>query len=239
MSADMKKIKGWDTNTLKVIAVLTMVIDHVGAALIWQVVASAGENYHVWHMTYKCMRLIGRIAFPIYCFMIVEGAEHTRDIKKYILRLLFFAVVSEIPFDYAIFGHNTWEYQNVFFTLAIGLLCIWSIEKIEEKINIGIGQMLLKTCVIFLAVYLAEFLKTDYDSFGVFIIVVLYLFRKNRLRQCLIGAVGFCWEITAPLAFLPIYFYNGQRGKKINKYVFYLIYPLHLVLLALLRRLWF
>lgn len=235
----MNTKKGIDANTLKIIAVITMIIDHAGVALVWQLVSPEGRLDETWYLIYNIMRKIGRIAFPIYCFFIVEGLEHTRNVKKYLARLLIFAIASEVPFDYALFGNFTWYYQNVFFTLAIGLICIWAIKEIESRFSNVCLQGVLDFGIILAGAYIAEFLKTDYGDFGVIIIAMLYLFRKSRIRQCIMGAIGFAWEITAPLSFGLLYFYNGEKGKKVNKYLFYLVYPVHLLILWLLAEVCF
>lgn len=235
----MNTKKGIDANTLKIIAVITMIIDHTGAALVWKLAYTAGTINETWYLIYNIMRGIGRIAFPIYCFFIVEGLEHTRNVKKYLARLLIFALASEVPFDYALFGGFTWSYQNVFFTLAIGLLCIWAMKGLESRIFNVRMKWPINGVIIVAGVYIAELLKTDYGAFGVIIIILLYLFRKKRLWQCIVGAVGFVWELTAPLSFVLLYFYNGEKGKKVNKYFFYLVYPVHLLILWLLAEVCF
>lgn len=108
--------------TLKWIAVISMLIDHTAEVLINH---NAALTDPIWAQIYVLMRGIGRIAFPIYAFLLVEGFLHTRDVKKYLARMLTFAVVSEIPFDLAVF-HTPfyWGYQNVFFTLFLGLLAL-------------------------------------------------------------------------------------------------------------------
>lgn len=231
----MEKSKGLTANTLKIIAVLTMLIDHVGASLVWQLV----EQQDTIYIIYRGMRYIGRIAFPIYCFFIVEGLLHTRSVKKYMARLLVFALISELPFDYALMGEFTMKYQNVFFTLALGLGCIWGFQVLEEKMQEGFGQILLKLAVLVVTYGAAELMHTDYGGFGVAIIAVLYLLRKNKLMQCGAGAIGFSWELTAPLSFVLLYYYNGEKGKQVNKYLFYGFYPVHLAVLAAVRLLCF
>ncbi|MBQ4530507.1 MAG: conjugal transfer protein TraX [Lachnospiraceae bacterium] len=236
----MENNKGLNANALKTIAVITMLIDHIGASVIWEYVNTLqGDERDIWNTIYMIMRFIGRIAFPIYCFFIVEGLEHTRSVKKYITRLAVFAFISEIPFDYAIMGGMTFKYQNVFFTLTIGLLCIWCLKEIEARISEQGKQMMLKVFVIFIMAMAAELLKTDYSGFGVVMIALLYLLRKQKKRQCITGAIGFCWEVTAIFSFVLIYFYNGQKGRKINKYFFYAFYPVHLAILATIKMICF
>ena len=232
----MKSVKKINASTIKMIAVITMLIDHLGATLVWEYMLTLqGDARMQWYTVYRAMRMIGRLSFPIYCFFIVEGLEHTRSVQKYITRLLIFALISEIPFDYAFQGKLTLGYQNVFFTLAIGLICIWGVREVEERVTDNVKQIICKILVIAAGFFLANMLNTDYGGFGVLMIAILYLFQKNRLFQCILGAVSFAWEVTAPISFLLLYFYNGEKGRNINKYFFYAFYPVHLGALALIK----
>lgn len=254
METVVEKKRGISGNTLKIIAIVTMLIDHVGAGigirLLYQTgymdLAMAGDVNGVlqWQTehgmlltVYSIMRMIGRVAFPIFCFLLVEGFTHTKDVKKYALRLGAFALISEIPFDLA-FNNKVLEfgYQNVFFTLFFGLLAMVGLSKVEErfengKVNKGV-KFLASVGVIAVCSVIAELLNTDYGAIGVLCIVVLYLFCKRKVAQIVAGCVSFAWEITAPLAFIPIGFYNGERGMKL-KYFFYAFYPVHLLLIYL------
>lgn len=229
--------RGLSGSSLKLIAVITMLIDHIGAAVL-----ARGLVMGLWspelYGVYSAMRIIGRVAFPIYCFLLVEGFEHTRDRKKYALRLLLFAIISEVPFDLA-FKSKVLEfsYQNVFFTLFIGLITIMVIRVVEEKQE---WQPWLKTTAIIAiglaGMAIAYLLKTDYDAMGVMCILALYLFRRTRGLQILAGCITFgSFELPALVAFIPIAFYNGKRGWNI-KYFFYVFYPLHLLVLYLICR---
>jgi hypothetical protein len=185
-------------------------------------------------VVYRTLRNIGRIAFPIFCFLLVEGFQRTSNLKKYALRLGAFALISEIPFDLA-FSSSLLEfhYQNVYFTLFLGLLTMTGCAAVETKFAENIwAKTICSLLVLFAGMGAAELLQTDYGMLGILCIMVLYIFRKNRLFQAVAGALSFCWwELPAVLAFIPIYFYNGKRGWKI-KYFFYLFYPVHLLLLA-------
>lgn len=185
-------------------------------------------------------RLIGRLAFPIFCYFIVEGYLHTRNKEKYILRMFIFALVSIIPFNMA---HGIYQInlntlllnrpaQNVFFTLCFGLVSIYiSYNKLHKNKAIDI---ILKISVIILIIAITGPLNIDYSYFGLLLIVAIYLNRKNEnLKLAIIGFLT-AWEITAPLCIIPLYFYNGKRGKQ-NKYFYYLFYPCHLAILGALR----
>ena len=148
--------------------------------------------------------------------------------KKYAGRLFLFALISEIPFDLALKGNVFYpDKQNVYFTLFIGLLVMVGISYITEN---GTRNMSLAILPIAVGMVAAYYIDTDYNYKGVFLIAVLYLMRYTRLYQCIGGAAAVSWEIPAPLAFIPIYFYNGKRGFQL-KYFFYWFYPVHLLLL--------
>lgn len=243
--------RGISGSTLKLIAVITMIIDHTAAGILGRYLSISGfgsldasnmDGINQWMLQngqlfqiYYAMRLIGRIAFPIYCFLLVEGFEHTRNQVKYAARLLLFAVVSELPFD-LLFNGKVLEfgYQNVFFTLFLGLLAMMGMRWIEEHVSGSpLAGSLLALVAAAAGMAAAHFAKTDYAATGVLCIVVIYLFRKKKVWQIVAGCVVFLWELTAPLAFIPIGFYNGRRGWNL-KYFFYLIYPVHLLLLYLI-----
>ncbi len=250
--ADVKKErvkKGISGSTIKLIAIVTMFIDHVGATVVWRMILSnAGKNGMIAYdgvlLGYMLMRYIGRIAFPIYCFLLVEGFQKTKSKAKYAMRLGIFALVSEIPFDLA-FSSKVLEfhYQNVFFTLFVGLLTMMIVDMLDQKLtNISnehtsklpvIIKYAAELVVLAVGALIADLLCTDYGAIGVVCILVLYFFRKNKVMQIIAGCCAFLWEVTAPLAFLSIGFYNGKRGLKL-KYVFYLFYPLHLLILYLI-----
>ena len=212
---------------LKLIAVLTMLIDHTGDVLFPD---------QLW------LRCIGRIAFPIYCFLLVEGFFHTRDLKKYMLGLFFFGVISEIPFDLAFFGKTfDFNHQNVYWTLLIGLIAI-SIMSVIHTDNI-IPDYALKAAVAVLAGVFAQLIHTDYRWIGVAMIAVMYLFHDFIAIKVALCAVLMLPVFTNQieyfglLAFIPIYFYNGRRGytSRAAKWAFYAFYPVHLLLLVLIK----
>lgn len=232
---------------LKYIACVTMLIDHIGAScleagiLLPAITAGAADCGGVPVSTLlaadRVLRYIGRLAFPIFCFLLVEGFVHTHDVKKYIQRLFLFGFISELPFDLAFFRIPfAPDNQNIYWTLALGVLAMAGLKHFEKPDGTASWKGLL--CAGGCAV-LAFLAGTDYHAIGVIIICALYLTRTDRRRQCIVGAVLFAFELTAPLAFVFIWFYNGQRGhcSRTMQKVFYWFYPVHLALLALVTNL--
>lgn len=178
--------------------------------------------------------LYRRIGFPIFCFLLIEGFFHTSSKKKYAIRLFLFALLSEFPFDYALFDSPVnLDYQNVFFTLFLGLLTIWGINtlchKAGNQTRLWIGKILIAAAGC-LAAWL---LQTDYDYKGIILILLLYLFHDQKFLCTLVSCLSLLWEAPACLAFIPINLYNGKRGISL-KYFFYLFYPVHLLVYGLI-----
>lgn len=222
---------------LKIIAVLTMLTDHIGAALLGPYLMYgqlSPESYEALHRVYRVLRNAGRTAFPVFCFLLVEGCLHTRDKRKYALRLLGFSVLSEAPFDLAVFGKLTLASQNVFFTLLIGLLVVWGMQIAERMGRGSLPAAAAQAAVLAVGAGAAAALHTDYGAAGVILIAVLYLCRGSLVMAGIAGYLVFLWEAWSFPGFLAIQFYNGKRGIGL-KYFFYLFYPLHLLILAVLR----
>ena len=243
-----RKVKGLSGSALKWIAIITMLIDHIGAILVNE---SLGQKivdlynitdpdkinkiYELIPEIYMAMRMIGRLAFPIFCFLLVQGFIHTRNVKTYAIRLGIFALISEIPFDLAL--NKTpfyWGYSNVFFTLLCGLLVMIGLEAVDEKLQLEkVWKLFVKIGVLGIGMLVATLLHTDYSWIGVLCITLLYITRNNKRDQIIMGCAGFSFEIAALLAFIPIGFYNGKRGMNM-KYFFYAFYPVHLFILYLI-----
>ena len=226
---------------LKKIAVWTMLVDHLGAAffVIYTSTYDGVADFAGADVLYNFLRIVGRTAFPIFCFLISEGAIHTRSKVKYALRLLVFALISEIPFDLAFFN-QVWamERQNVFFTLLLGFLSLVALEKMKRAGEAEGKWKLLKLgawfAVVGICPVLAYVLRTDYEYAGVFLIMIFYLWRENRGLACLCGYLCMMYEAWCFPAFVLLYFYNGEKGKA-GKYFYYVFYPAHLIVLFMLR----
>ena len=319
-----EKKKGVTGTTLKIIAIVAMLIDHTAAILLEHYITSVTptafisvEAQKAWfrenpsvaimEIVYIVMRLIGRFGFPLFAFLIVEGFRHTRSVKKYALNLGVFALLSELPFNLGFASKLFYvNYQNVFFTLLFGLLCITcmhyfdetkkdceklrplfylavvlsgpymaymvikdsnlgylirSLAKVQNLLYYVMGAAAVICTILFLLLgrkwdtarrntftgiilslvvfcALGDLFKTDYGAGGVLTIAILYMLRKRKKlafsMACLELTIFSVSEFTAFLMLIPVALYNGKRGAKINKYVFYAFYPVHIGLLFLL-----
>lgn len=210
--------------TLKIIACLAMLIDHTG------VVFAPSVD------TYVTMRIIGRIAFPIYCFLIAEGVHYTSNPKRYGMRLGAGVVLSELPFDLALFGGLTLHYQNVMITLLLGFLSICTMKKCT--------RFLSKLLIMLTFALAAEALRADYGGLGV-ILIVMFAYAREMPYKTIWQTVGltlFCLitgglEIFAVFAMIPIAMYHEEKRthSKAVQWIFYLFYPVHLIVLLLVK----
>lgn len=240
--------KGLSGNALKMIACFFMFFDHMsqgvalnnsgfmptGVTTSWGIPVLWGIPTASLLATLTTMA--GRIAFPIFCFFLVQGVLLTGDYKKQIQRLLLFAVLSEVPFDLGLFGQAVyWGHQNVLFELALGAATIVGLKKIADG---SIKRKKIWSIVLFIITALfAEFLAFDYGASGIIAMVLFYLVFNNRRRTMLMGLVGFLFEApfygTVYLSLPLIYQYNGKRGRG-GRWFFYIFYPAHLLALYLL-----
>ena len=202
-----------DSFQLKCIAIVSMALDHTGAVL---------YPSQIW------LRCLGRIAFPIFCFLIVQGFFHTHDVRRYMGRLGVFALISEISYDLAFRGVPLeYAHQNVFFTLLIGIGMMVLLERNRE--------WPVKAVILLLAMWLAVLIRSDYNFRGVLLIFVFYIFHESRWLAVTAGGLwNFLYQGVIQkygvLSVLPLALYNGERGRKM-KYFFYIFYPAHLLLL--------
>ena len=272
----MEKKKGISGSTLKMIAIVTMVIDHIGAAVLARLLMVNGlgeldqtnaDAIMQWlsangalYWTYTIMRMIGRVAFPIFCFLLVEGFLHTHDVKKYAMRLGLFALISEIPFDLMYGG--TWFYpvhQNVIWTFVLGLLGIHIMETVRKKKKTPVF-VLTAILVTIAGGLLGTLTMVDYYGIGVLTVFIFYFFR-GRKWWCLLGQIvalywvnvellgglmypvrlfgmefELCQQGLALLALVPIWLYRGRQGyhSKPFQYFCYAFYPVHMLILVLI-----
>ncbi len=245
--------KGLTGNNLKIIAFILMIIDNAAAVLLAAYLNSGDNNAFV--IALVMARIVGRLAFPLFAFLITEGFIHTSDFKKYILRMGIFAVLSELPRDLALSGKLLeFDTQNVLFTWVIALGTLFFIKQYEDKAAVlkaspeaedttsdrirdknEMKAMFAKLGIALGGAIVAFFLKVDYSAPGVLCVALMYIYRADKLIMTVWG--------NAPLVFLSrdsligllsypfIKKYNGSRGSGINKYVFYVLYPVHLLVI--------
>ena len=198
---------------LKIIAMLSMTIDHVAYYY------GCSNPY-----LYELMRTVGRIAFPTFAFLLAEGFVYSRNRQKYMLSLFAFALVSEIP--WLMLNHD--GSHNVLFTLLTGLLGLYAIENLKQHWAIAVSVTLLGLVILLV--------DTDYSWKGYGLVLIFYMFRGRPDIQTLFG-IPLMYEygiIGIMMAFAVIWLYNGERGfirGKAMKYAFYAFYPLHLMLI--------
>jgi len=223
-------------SALKWIAVFSMVSDHFAVVVLRGIARGmqpglSGERYVRWNRAYVWMGRIGRTAFPLFAFLLVEGFFHSRDRKKYGLRLFVFALLSEIPFDLAFLGRFSWQKQNVLFSLFLGLVLMVCAEKVAKGGRLP-GRLVLPAQLLIMAAGagLAYVCKLDYTYKGIALVAVFYFFYPYLNSAAVAGYCVFAWNLWSFPAFALLPFYNGRRGRGGGKW-FYLFYPLHLLIL--------
>ncbi len=211
---------------LKIIACITMILDHV--------------KYAIPETRGFATEYLGRISYPLFAFLLTEGFCHTSDLKKYYQRLMVFAFVSQIPFMLFRGLVGEWRMLNILFTLLLGLIAITIEDKLEKRYYITVPAELL-------LIFLGKLVNVDYGWYGVACVIVFYWFRKNRFLR--IGAFALLnlmyyanrlfpvstakniiSYVFATLPAILIWFYNGKLGHK-TKYLYYVFYPVHMLIL--------
>ena len=242
MQLSEKTLRGvvFTSSQLKIIALITMFIDHFGLVIVYYallrnanplLVAHQGLLWDVYHL----MRAIGRTAFPIFLFILVRGFIYTHDRKAYTRRLFLFAVLSEVPFDLCVDQTMfSTAHQNVLWTLLFGFLMMWGRDILSKQKLAEPVKCLLSLALIGAVALLCWKLNTDYRYKGILILAVLYFVRFDKKLTLVALVVCFLWEPAAIFAAIPVAFYNGQRGN-MPKHFFYWFYPVHLLALYLLQ----
>lgn len=244
----MKKKPELSSAALHLLAMLFMLADHLWATLL------PAQNW---------LTCVGRLAFPLFAFLCVEGYFHTRSLRRYLLRLLLFALLSEIPFDLMYGGSVFYPYhQNVLWTFLLGLLCIHWIER--ARLRGGRARHILTAIAAVLLGFCAGTLgMTDYYGAGVLTVLVFYFFH-GRSWWCFAGQLaalywinvellggqyypiallGLEWELCeqglALLSLVFVWLYRGRQGHHTKPFQWfcYAFYPAHMLLLALTQML--
>lgn len=223
---------GLTNNQLKIIAIISMLLDHIGKELFPQITV---------------LQIIGRIAFPVFAFMIAEGCFYTRDKKKYLLKIAALAIGCQAVYFIA----ERSFYQNVLVTFSLAILLIFAVDYFLKKKNIirAFIPILLFVLILFLVFAMPRIIKgfhIDYGLFGLLLPVAVYFTPNKPLRLIVLTAFlsllaaelgGIQWYSLISVVFIALY--NGTRGKLNLKYLFYIFYPLHLAVIYLVKILFF
>ena len=235
--------KGLNAYWVKFIAMIAMLLDHFA-----HIAIMLPTNQNTAMSLATAMNVVGRVTMPVMCYFIAEGYYHTSNLKRYFLRLIVFAIISQIPYYLWNVGLQTYFidflkysvfHMNVIYTLTMGLLAL-TIAK--SKTN-----TVLKLLGMFAAVILTKY--SDWGIYGVLWVLVFGIFHGDfKMQAVWFGAISiirclvkytnntyvFALQLCTLLALPLLYLYNGERGRK-SKYGFYIFYPLHLLILAIIR----
>lgn len=237
---DLEKL-GLSSFALKITAVVTMLIDHFAFLFL---------DYNT--QLYIILRSVGRLSFPIFCFVLAEGYFYTSNRLHHAIRLGIFALISEIPYN-MMYDRIFWlDRQNVMFTLFIGFVVIWGLDLIADyrvkypknilkHISAGRLNMILELAVMLVGMAAAYFIKSSYQHKGVLLIICFYVFKKHRIGRLVsnlvfnMGFYNFGIQWWGTLSAVPIALYNGKPGRKAGKYFFYWFYPIHILVLVVIK----
>ena len=235
MERSVSAPRGLPQEGLKLLAAGTMLLDHMGYLLFGNA---------LW------MRAVGRLAFPLYAFLLVEGFYHTRNFGRYLGRLLLCALLSELPFDLALWGRvSAPEHQNVLVTLFLALICLWFLDLARELKRPAL-RVLGSAAAILIASGLAEAIRSDYGALGIWFTALFYFTYglppwAIPLQGAALALLSAAYtgsfldpELLSACAALPLALYDGRQLTRSPgvKWGFYLFYPVHLLLLWAISR---
>lgn len=229
---------------LKLLIAVTMVADHVGYMLVPVPQEPSDLGMIFCWLLYYVLRLVGRLTYPLVCFFLLQGMHHTHDRKKYLLRIFLFALFSEIPFDLAINGRLVdWTGQNVLFTLFIGLVMLYLLERIQRTKTLSV-RVSASVLTVLGAMLLAYILKTDYSYWGILLLLIFYIENLQKRQKfwtmlllCASANIVQMFAVTS-LFFIERYDADKNKGQPLfGRYFFYLFYPFHLLVLLGIKQL--
>ncbi|MCQ2609771.1 MAG: conjugal transfer protein TraX [Lachnospiraceae bacterium] len=244
-----------DGGALRIIATASMLIDHIALMLIGNgilygyrpdihEVALSTPVGKKWYILYVIMRSIGRLAFPMFCFLLVEGFIHTKNLFKYFFRLVVLAIISEIPFN-LVCGNSLlyFERQNTIFTFVLSLFMLYIVKKVDAIRDERI-QNVIKIIIVAIVCWVSYALHLDYSISGIILIFCIYFFRHDKnLRMASVFIISFLISFVEPftsfryfgvgaLSALILFLYNDKVGYLYRyRWMYYLLYPLHLIIL--------
>ncbi len=228
---NLKKFQFFSGAQLKCLAFISMLIDHVNNAIVTPMLDGGGFLLYLSNI----FSILGRIAFPIFIFFIVEGFFKTSNRKKYLITLLIFGVISEVPFD--MFTSKTFfdpHWNNMMFTLALCLITIWIIDSIKNKLDNKVLWYVISIIIVILFGFLAMQLSLDYDYHAIVVAYLFYIFYDKPILGAGLGYLSIIKELYSFLGFGMTLTYNGERGRQ-YKWLNYFFYPVHILILGILR----
>ena len=228
---NLKKFQFFSGAQLKYLAFISMLIDHVNNAIVTPMLDGGGFLLYLSNI----FSILGRIAFPIFIFFIVEGFFKTSNRKKYLITLLIFGVISEVPFD--MFTSKTFfdpHWNNMMFTLALCLITIWIIDSIKNKLDNKVLWYVISIIIVILFGFLAMQLSLDYDYHAIVVAYFFYIFYDKPMLGAGLGYLSIIKELYSFLGFGMTLTYNGERGRQ-YKWLNYFFYPVHILILGILR----
>lgn len=179
------------------------------------------------------LQILSGLAVPVFAFLLVEGFLNTSNFSKYLLTMLVFAIISEVPYDFAM-NNTLWTFssQNPLFTLSICLIMLYGLRAFDR--GKGFTHRMVQLVIILAAVLWSSMLRCAFGLCMILLVAIYYMLRDHKGMRLLLGSFISVMYVTGPLSVYALYSYNGQRGWNKNKYIFYAFYPLHLLFFGLI-----
>lgn len=220
---------------LKWIAMASMLIDHFNKGIVYSLTIVKGYSPDWLVAASYVMDVLGRIAFPIFLFLLVEGFLHTRSRGKYFIYLFAFGLLSEVPYDMFESGEYVdWGGQNMFFTLALALLVIWASDYAGKRLESRGAFIAAVTGITAAGACASALAGFDYTYYGIIIPVIFYLLRDRRIGASVLAYICIIKELWSAIGFVLINLYSGERGR-FPKWFGYVFYPVHLLIIGAVR----
>lgn len=180
-------------------------------------------------------QLIGGLSIPVFAFLLAEGFSRTKNLKKYLYNLIIFAIISEVPYDFAMSG-KVWDFssQNVMFSYIICLVMLYGLRLFQGQR--GFRFWVVRAVVVLASVLWAQLLRAQFGLITVVLCAIYYIWYDSKGLRVILGAAVSITYVTAPLSAYALYKFNGERGRVRNRYIYYALYPLHLIILGVMAR---
>lgn len=235
---------------LKIFACVTMLIQTIGITIVEkgmihleqytqaELSAAMAEDSHLMFLAGagSILQLVGGLAVPVFAFLLVEGFLNTSNYRKYLLSMVLFAVISEIPYDLAMYQNVIdWSGQNALVTMSISLLMLYFLRMLKDRT--GMLYAAARVTIVLCAVVWVTLLRAQYGLCVVLLVAVFYLFYTRNVLKTVLGIILSLMYVTGPLSFYGIWCYNGIRRNRCSKYVYYAFYPIQLLVTGLVVKL--